>query len=90
MAAHGVACISQQLPCIHVKCVDLACAGAMAERARLLAESGNPTPALPFGVTLIGAAWRDEALWAVAAELHARSGLGCGPAEHGVKPYRTS
>lgn len=67
-----------------------ACAGAMAERARLLAESGNPTPALPFGVTLIGAAWRDEALWAVAAELHARSGLGCGPAEHGVKPYRTS
>ena len=64
-------------------------AGEVAERERLLAASGNPTPSLPFGVTLIGAAWRDEALWAVAAELHAASGLGCGPEGHGVKPYRT-
>ncbi|KAK9835411.1 hypothetical protein WJX81_007895 [Elliptochloris bilobata] len=62
--------------------------GAAAERERRLAESGNPTPSLPFGVTLIGAAWRDEALWAVAAELHSASGLGCGPEGHGVKPYR--
>ena len=61
----------------------------MAERERLLAASGNLTPSLPFGVTLIGAAWRDEALWDVAAELHAASGLGCGPQGHGVKPYRT-
>jgi len=64
-------------------------AGAAAERARVLAETGNPTPALPFGVTLIGSAWRDEALWGVAAGLHAASGLGCGPDGHGVKPFRT-
>lgn len=56
----------------------------------MLAESGNPTPALPFGVTLIGAAWRDEALWAVAADLHEASGLGCGPLGHGVKPHRSA
>ncbi len=61
----------------------------MARRAALLRETGNTRPVLPFGVTLIGAAWSDESLWAVAERFHAATGLGCGPDGFGVKPYRT-
>ncbi len=62
--------------------------GEVAARAQHLAKTGNPTPVLPFGVTLIGPAWSDESLWAIAARFHEASGLGCGPEGHGVKPYR--
>lgn len=61
----------------------------ISRRAHLLAESGNPRPYLPFGVTLIGPAWTDEFLWEIAAKLHAKSGLECGPKGHGVRPYRS-
>jgi hypothetical protein len=61
----------------------------ISRRARVLAETGNPRPYLPFGVTLIGPAWSDEFLWEIAAKLHAKSGLKCGPTGHGVKPYRS-
>ncbi|EIE20546.1 allophanate hydrolase [Coccomyxa subellipsoidea C-169] len=63
--------------------------GEVARRAALLRETGNSRPVLPFGVTLIGAAWSDESLWAVAERFHAATGLGCGPDGFGVKPYRT-
>jgi len=43
---------------------------------------------LPFGVTLIGPAWSDEALWALAERFHAATGLGCGPDGFNVAPYR--
>lgn len=63
-------------------------AGEVAQRAQHLAATGNPAPVLPFGITLIGPAWSDDALWEVAAAFHADSGLGCGPEGHGVQPYR--
>ena len=63
-------------------------AGEEARRAQHLAATGNPAPVLPFGVTLIGPAWSDDALWEVAAAFHANTGLGCGPEGHGVQPYR--
>jgi Asp-tRNA(Asn)/Glu-tRNA(Gln) amidotransferase A subunit family amidase len=61
----------------------------VARRAALLRETGNSRSVLPFGVTLIGAAWSDESLWAVADRFHAATGLGCGPEGFGVKPYRS-
>lgn len=57
-------------------------------RARILEETGNSRPHLPFGVTLIGPAWTDEFLWEIAAKYHAKSGLECGPAGHNVTVYR--
>ena len=60
----------------------------MAQRAQHLAETGNPAPVLPFGITLIGPAWSDDALWEVAAAYHADTGLGCGPEGHKVQAYR--
>ena len=63
-------------------------AGEMAQRAQHLAETGNPAPVLPFGITLIGPAWSDDALWEIAAAYHADTGLGCGPGGHGIQPYR--
>ncbi|BDA50535.1 probable urea amidolyase [Coccomyxa sp. Obi] len=62
--------------------------GEVARRAAHLRETGNARPVLPFGVTLIGAAWSDESLAAVAERLHAASGLGCGPEGFRVEPYR--
>ena len=59
-----------------------------ARRVRILQETGNSTPVLPVGVTLIGPAWTDEFLWEIAAEMHAQCGLKCGPAGHNVKAYR--
>lgn len=57
-------------------------------RARILEETGNSRPYLPFGVTLIGPAWTDEFLWEIAAKYHAKSGLECGPGGHNVEVYR--
>ena len=62
--------------------------GEVARRAAHLRDTGNARPVLPFGVTLIGAAWSDASLAAVAERLHAASGLGCGPEGFRVKPYR--
>ena len=63
-------------------------AGEVAQRGQHLAETGNPAPVLPFGITLIGPAWSDDTLWEIAAAYHADTGLGCGPEGHGVQPYR--
>lgn len=46
--------------------------------------TGNPAPVLPFGVTLLGPAWSDEYLWGLAAAFAEKTGLGNGPAGHGV------
>ena len=53
-----------------------------AKRRDHLEQTGNPTPLLPFGVTLIAPAWRDNWLCEIASRLHQASGLGCGPAGH--------
>lgn len=63
-------------------------AGEVAQRAQHLAKTGNSAPVLPFGITLIGPAWSDDALWEIAAAYHADTGLACGPEGHGVQPYR--
>ncbi len=39
---------------------------------------------LPFGVTMIAAAWRDDWLCEIASRFHEASGLGCGPTGHEV------
>ena len=44
-----------------------------AARRRHLESTGNASPALPFGVTLLGPAWSDEFLWDVAAAFHVRA-----------------
>ena len=62
-------------------------AAATAPAAALMTGSGGSGSGpvtLPFGVTLLAAGWQDEWLWGVAASLHRASGLGCGPAGHGV------
>lgn len=55
-----------------------------AERRNHLEQTGNPQPVLPFGVTMIAAAWRDDWLCEIASRFHEASGLGCGPTGHGV------
>jgi allophanate hydrolase len=45
---------------------------------------------LPFGVTLLGKAWRDEWVWGVAGRMEAAAGLRCGPEGHGVAPFAAS
>lgn len=57
---------------------------AAEERRRHLAATGGAPDALPFGVTLLGAAWSDEFIWGLAAEYVAKTGLKNGPAGHGV------
>lgn len=64
-------------------CADEACA-----RQQHLQQTGPSEPELPFGVTLIATAWRDEWLCEIASRLHAASGVGCGPKGHRVTPYR--
>ena len=64
-----------------------AAAGSGATRAARLAASGGPQAVvLPFGVTLLAGAWRDEWLWGIAERLEAAAGLRCGPEGHGVTP----
>ncbi|GLC42946.1 hypothetical protein PLESTB_000289000 [Pleodorina starrii] len=55
-------------------------------RAAHLAATGPTRVTLPFGVTLITKAWRDEWLWGVAAKMERLAGLKCGPVGHGVTP----
>ncbi len=57
---------------------------AAEERRHHLGATGGPPAALPFGVTLLGAAWSDEFLWGLAAEYVEKTGLRNGPAGHGV------
>jgi allophanate hydrolase len=60
-------------------------AEALSKRCAHLREGGGATQVtLPFGVTLLAEAWRDEWLWGVAAAMHRASGMKCGPAGHGV------
>lgn len=60
----------------------------VAARLLHLTETGNTAPVLPFGVTLLGAAWSDEFLWDVAESFYKLSGLSNGPSGHNVIPYR--
>ncbi|KAK9803367.1 hypothetical protein WJX73_009893 [Symbiochloris irregularis] len=62
----------------------------VAKRAEHLSATGDPTPSLPFGVTLLAPAWGDEMLWAHAAKFVRAAGLGCGPEGHGVLAYKSS
>lgn len=57
---------------------------AGAARREYLMATGNPAPVLPFGVTLLGPAWSDEYMWGLAAAFAEKTGLGNGPAGHGV------
>lgn len=67
--------------------VDNAADSVAAARGAALAAAGGPAAvALPFGVTLLAPAWQDDWLWRVADAMHRASGLGCGPAGHGVEP----
>lgn len=64
-----------------------AAAGSGAARAARLAASGGPqSVVLPFGVTLLAGAWRDEWLWGIAERMEAAAGLACGPQGHEVTP----
>ncbi|KXZ51619.1 hypothetical protein GPECTOR_12g583 [Gonium pectorale] len=56
-------------------------------RAAHLAATGPTQVTLPFGVTLLSRAWRDDWLWGLAARMEAAAGLRCGPAGHGVTPF---
>lgn len=58
-----------------------------AARRKHLTLTGRTEVVLPFGVTLISHAGADAWLAVLAGALHAASGLGCGPAGHGVEPY---
>ena len=49
-----------------------------------LEQAGSLEPTLPFGVTMIAKAWRDNWLCEIASRFHQDTGLGCGPAGHGV------
>ncbi|GAB4814951.1 hypothetical protein N2152v2_001997 [Parachlorella kessleri] len=59
-----------------------------ARRRDHLAATGNPCPVLPFGITLLGPAWTDAYVAALAAAYGRATGLAAGPAGHGVVPYR--
>lgn len=62
---------------------------AATHRAQLLAAAGGPLQVvMPFGVTLLVPAWHDDWVWGIAAEMVARTGLGCGPEGHGVQPVQ--
>ena len=50
-----------------------------------LEQAGSLEPTLPFGVTMIAKAWQDNWLCEIASRFHQDSGLGCGPAGHGVQ-----
>ena len=63
----------------------MAYADETARRRDHLEQSGNPQPKLPFGVTMISTAWRDDWLCEIASRFHQASGLGCGPVGHGIE-----
>lgn len=59
-------------------------------RQQHLEQTGLAQPKLPFGVTFISTAWRDEWLCKIASRFHEATGLGCGPEGHHVTPFRQS
>ncbi|KAL4418868.1 hypothetical protein ABPG77_002624 [Micractinium sp. CCAP 211/92] len=67
--------------------------GAAAEeqrrRAEHLAATGNASPVLPFGITLLAPAWTDEYVAGIAAAYEKATGLQAGPLGHDVTPYRS-
>jgi hypothetical protein len=68
-----------------------AAAGEDAEQARRrehLAATGNPSPVLPFGITLLAPAWTDAYVAGLAGAYAAATGLTAGPRGHGVEPYK--
>mmetsp|Transcript_16382 Transcript_16382/g.44916 ORF Transcript_16382/g.44916 Transcript_16382/m.44916 type:complete len:688 (-) Transcript_16382:929-2992(-) len=62
--------------------VSAADAAAVRERTFHLAQTGATRVALPFGVTILAGAWKDEWLACVAQKMQEASGLGCGPDGH--------
>ncbi|KAI7838879.1 hypothetical protein COHA_007345 [Chlorella ohadii] len=68
---------------------DAAAEAEQQRRQQHLTATGNPTPVLPFGITLLAAAWTDEYVAGLAAAYQQTTGLKAGPLGHGVEPYRT-
>ncbi|KAL4513659.1 hypothetical protein Ndes2526A_g04990 [Nannochloris sp. 'desiccata'] len=62
---------------------------SVADRAEHLANTGNPTATVPFGITLLAPAWTDHYVAEIAAAYEKATGLKAGPQGHGVKPYKT-
>ncbi|PSC69624.1 allophanate hydrolase [Micractinium conductrix] len=58
-------------------------------RAEHLAATGNTSPVMPFGVTLLAPSWTDEYVADIAAAFEKATGLKAGPLGHGVAPYRS-
>lgn len=58
-------------------------------RAAHLAATGNNSPVVPFGITLLAPSWTDEYVAGIAAAYEAATGLTAGPVGHGVTPYCT-
>lgn len=58
-------------------------------RAEHLAATGNPSPVLPFGITLLAPSWTDEYVAGIAAAYEKATGLQAGPLGHCVTPYRS-
>lgn len=63
--------------------------GEEAARREHLAATGNPSPVVPFGITLLAPSWMDEYVAGVAAAYQAATGLKAGPLGHSVTPYVT-
>jgi len=64
-------------------------ARSVTEREEHLHATGNPTPLVPFGITLLAPAWTDAYLAGIASAYEKASGLRAGPLGHKVEPYRT-
>jgi allophanate hydrolase len=62
---------------------------SVTDRAEHLSNTGNPTATVPFGITLLAAAWTDSYVAEVASAYEKSTGLKAGPHGHGVKPYKT-
>ena len=62
---------------------------SVVDRAEHLANTGNPTATVPFGITLLATAWTDGYVAEVASAYEKATGLKAGPQGHGVKPYKT-
>ena len=54
----------------------------MRDRAFYLAANGATRVVLPFGITLLAGAWKDEWLASIAQKMQDAAGLGCGPEGH--------
>lgn len=63
--------------------------GEQRRRAEHLAATGNASPVLPFGITLLAPAWTDEYVAGIGAAYEKATGLQAGPLGHGVAPFRS-